>query len=319
MASHQLASDQGSQPYKRTELVDGQPTELTCVDIGGQTFEIHGSFPKTAILADEWFQDLERPDEVVGELSRHADLLSFWQRLPHTESAHTFYMEPESIAVLEIESYEDWWKNKIKSRIRTSIRKAGKNGLVVSEVPFDDKFVQGMTAIFNETPIRQGREFWHYGKDFDTVKAQFGRYAHRETMIGAYVNDEMIGFVMLGDAGPFALLGQILSSVRHRDKVPNNCLIAKAVEVSAQKGHRYLVYGYWSDGSLSEFKRRCGFVPQAMPKYFVPLTWRGRLALRTGLHRGWTSLIPEPAMKVMKDVRRRWYDVRSQKNASSRK
>jgi len=30
-----------------------------------------------------------------------------------------------------------------------------------------------MTAIFNESPTRQGRKFWHYGKDFATVKKQF--------------------------------------------------------------------------------------------------------------------------------------------------
>jgi hypothetical protein len=184
-------------------------------------------------------------------------------------------------------------------------------------VPFDDSFVKGMTAIFNETPIRQGREFWHYGKDFETVKAQFGRYAYRETMIGAYLDEEMIGFVMLGNAGPFALLGQIISSVRHRNKMPNNCLIDKAVEVSERLGHRYLVYGYWSDGSLSEFKRRCGFMPQMMPKYYVPLTWRGRFALTIGTHRGWKSLIPERAKISLKKVRGRWYEFRSNRKNPS--
>ena len=39
-----------------------------------------------------------------------------------------------------------------------------------------------MTAIFNEAAIRQGRPFWHYGKDFETVKRQFSRYLAREHM-----------------------------------------------------------------------------------------------------------------------------------------
>src|SRR5690606_3290760 len=135
---------------------------------------------------------------------------------------------------------------------------------------------RGMTAIFNETPVRQGRKLWHYGKDFATVKEQFSRYVYRERMIGAYVGDEMVGFVMLGDAGRFALLGQIISSLRHRDKSPNNSLIAKSVEICANSGMEYLVYWYWGDDSLAEFKRRCGFEPFALPRYYIPLTLKGR-------------------------------------------
>ena len=61
-------------------------------------------------------------------------------------------------------------RHQIKSRVRNQIRKAEKEGLVVKEVPYDDDFVRGMTAIFNESPVRQGRPFWHYGKSFETVK-----------------------------------------------------------------------------------------------------------------------------------------------------
>lgn len=303
-------------PYKKTELVNGTPKELTCVDVCGHVFEIHGALLKTAVVSDEWFQDISQPDKVIEDLSHHADILVFWQRLPNVEPKYSYHTEPEAIAVLELESYQNWWESTIKPRIRTSIRKAKKNGVVVREVPFDDSFVEGMTAIFNETPTRQGREFWHYGKDFETVKKQFKRYAYRETMIGAYLEEKMIGFVMLGNAGSFALLGQILSSVRHRDKVPNNCLIDKAVEVAARQGHRYLVYGYWSDGSLSEFKRRCGFVPWMMPKYFVPLTILGKIALTAGVHRGWKSLIPDRAKTLLKKIRARWYQVRSNQELS---
>ena len=88
--------------------------------------------------------------------------------------------EWEEIAVLPIQSYEHWWNHQIKSRVRNQIRKAEKEGLVVKEVPYDDDFVAGMTAIFNESPVRQGRPFWHYGKTFETVKSQFARYLHRE-------------------------------------------------------------------------------------------------------------------------------------------
>ena len=101
-------------------------------------------------------------------------------------------------------------------------------------------------------------------------------------MIGAYFDGELVGFIMLANAGRFGITGQIISSLKHRDKSPNNALIAKAVEVCAQQGLGYLIYLYWSEDSLAEFKRRCGFEPVRVPRYWVPLTWKGRLRLRRG-------------------------------------
>src|SRR5262249_37200537 len=147
---------------------------------------------------------------------------------------------------LPITSFDHWWNKQIKSRTRNLIRKTEKSGVEVREAIFDDEFARGMTDIFNETPVRQGRRFWHYGKDFETVKRQFSRYLFREHLIGAYYRGELIGFVMLANAGRYALTGQIISKIQHRDKSTNNALIAKAVEVCEQKQLPYLVYLYWS-------------------------------------------------------------------------
>ena len=98
-----------------------------------------------------------------------------------------------------------------------------------------------MTAIFNETPIRQERRFLHYGKSFETVKRDFARFLFREELVGAYAGDELIGFVFMGDAGRYASLGQIISAVRHRDKSPTNALVAKAIEICAERGIPHLV------------------------------------------------------------------------------
>jgi hypothetical protein len=182
--------------------------------------------------------------------------------------------------------------------------------VVVRETSYDDAFVRGMTAIFNEAPVRQGRPFWHYGKDEATVRRQFSRYIHREHMIGAYYQDEMIGLVMLGNAGRFGLTGQIISSLKHRDKATNNALIAKAVDVCASRGLDYLVYLFWSNDSLSEFKRRCGFERTNAPRYFVPLTAKGKLGLKLGAHRGWSAMLPDRIRLPLKTLRASWYASR---------
>jgi len=303
-----------SDVFTKETLVEGAPAKLQCVEIAGQVFSLSSGFLRVAQLEDEWYEDLRDPAVVIDALASRrslgADLFTFWQRLPHAEPAYEYPLEWDKIAVLKITSYEHWWNRQIKSRIRTTIRKAEREGLVVREVAFDDDFVRGMTAIFNETPVRQGRKFWHYGKDFDTVKRQFSRYVHRERMIGAYLDGEMVGFVMLGDAGRYGLLGQILSSIRHRDKSLNYSLIAKSVELCASNGLEYLVYWYWGDDSLTEFKRRCGFEPVALPRYYIPLTPKGRIALRTGLHHGPVAWLPPSMKRLLKRWRAAWYEAR---------
>jgi hypothetical protein len=297
--------------FSKDTLTKGKPDQIRCIEIGGQTFSISRGPLTVVSLEDEWYEDLKDPQAVIEALKQAkdvgADLFTFWQRMPDVTPSHPYHQEQEEIAVLSITSYDHWWKDQIKSRVRNQIRKAEKEGILVKETSYDDEFVKGMTAIFNEAPIRQGRKFWHYGKDFETVKSQFSRYLFRERMIGAYYQGEMIGLMMLGNAGRFALTGQIISSLKHRDKSPNNALIAKAVEVCASQGLGYLIYLFWSDDSLAEFKRRCGFEKVTVPRYYVPLSWRGELALKTGAHHGWKAMLPKGLKRSLKRVRGMWY------------
>jgi hypothetical protein len=219
-------------------------------------------------------------------------------------------MELDSIAALPIKSYSFWWEKQIERTARNKVRKAQKNGVVVRWTDFDDRLVHGMTSIFNETPIRQGRPYLHYGKDFETIKREFSRFLFREEIFGAYLGEELVGFIMLADAGKYALLGQIISKIAHRDLAPTNALLAKAVERCADKGFSYLVYAYWLNDSLGEFKRSNGFQRFDLPRYFVPLTPRGKLALKLGFHRGWKEAVPKQLRKPLKKLRRRWYDLR---------
>lgn len=304
------------QLFAKETLIKGQPAHITCTEIDGQIFSVSRGALTVVNLEDEWYEDLASPEAVVAALSGSIgfkpDLLTFWQRMPEVDPKYSYRLEWEEIAVLPITSYEHWWKTQIKSRVRNQIRKAEKEGLVAKEVSYDDEFVKGMTAIFNEAPIRQGRRFWHYGKDFETVKRQFSRFVFRERMIGAYYQGEMIGFMMLGNAGRFGITGQIISSIKHRDKSPNNALIAKAIEVCATQGLNHLIYLFWSDNSLAEFKRRCGFEKVRVPRYYVPLSWKGELALKCGAHRGWRAMLPKGLMNQLKSIRGMWHGLRAE-------
>jgi hypothetical protein len=281
--------------------------------INGQRVIVEGKALRIASFEQEWYEDLEDPKTLINELSKSEakpDILTFWQRLPDTEPKYSYRMELDPIAALPIKSYSFWWDEQIDCKTRNMVRKSQKKDVTVRMVSFDDEIIRGMTSIFNETPIRQGRRFLHYGKDFETVKREFSRFLFREEIFGAYVGDELIGFTMLADAGRYAYLGQIISKIARRDLAPNNALLAKAVERCAEKGIPYLAYALWLEDGLGGFKRSNGFERFDLPRYFVPLTRKGKLALRLGFHHGWKGAVPKHLKQPLKNLRKRWYALR---------
>jgi hypothetical protein len=307
--------------FCKETVVNGKSGRISCIQIAGKTYTISRNPIKVVALEDEWYEDVDDPASVIKSLNSNSgfrpDIFTFWQRIPNVEQRYSFYTEWEELAVLPIKSYNHWWTDQIKSRVRTLIRKTEKEGVEIKEVAFDDDFARGMTAIFNEAPVRQGRRFWHYGKSFETIKSQFSRFIYRETMIGAYLDGELIGFVMLGNAGKYGLTGGIIASLKHRDKAITNALVAKSVKICEREKLPYLVYFFWSDDSLAEFKRRCGFERTRVPRYFVPLTLKGKLALRLGIHRGWKTAIPSGIRSRLKKWRRAWNESRGERLTSA--
>ena len=292
------------------------------MEINGERIMIEGKILRIAKPhawpQQEWFEDVENPEVLIGALqkTKHCpDILTFWQRLPDTQPKYSYAMELDSIAALPIKSYSYWWEKQIDRTARNKARKAEKKGVIVKPATFDDRFIQGMTSIFNETPVRQGRRYLHYGKDFETVKREFSRFLFREEIFGAYLGEELVGFIMLCNAGTYAFLGQIISKIACRDLAPNNALLAKAVERCAEKGLPYLVYAYWLDDSLGDFKRSNGFQKFDLPRYFVPLTKKGKLALKLGLHRGWKRLVPRQIRSALKRLRAQWYDLKGRSSS----
>jgi hypothetical protein len=81
---------------------------------------------------------------------------------------------------------------------------------------------------------------------------------------------------------------------KHWDKSVNNALLAKAVEVCASKGQRWLMYGrIGNHPSLDKFKENNGFTKFPITRYYVPITGKGRLAIKLGLHRELKDSLPQ--------------------------
>jgi len=319
-----LEREPGLKVFNQETLIEGKSARIECIEIGGQIFAIRKGLLTVVSLQDEWYEDVNDPVSVIDALSAsevRPDIFTFWQRVPETEPRHQYYMEWESLAVLPIKSFDYWWSKQVKGTTRNMIRKSQKAGVEVREAAFDDEFVRGMTEIFNETPVRQDFRFWHYGKDFETIKREFSQFLFREDLIGAYYHGELIGFAMLANAGRYGVIGQFIAKLKHRDKATSNALMAKAVEVCEKRQLPYLVYTTWRETSLVAFKRYSGFQEMRVPRYLVPLTWKGKLALKLGLQHGFKDNLPDVIKKPLKRLRRHWYKLHwrtlnSEKNAS---
>jgi hypothetical protein len=287
---------------------------------GDHKVSVRGRFVHIARLQDEWYEDVESPAAVAAQLRKsncQADVLNFWQRLPAVTPQHDYPMTLDSIAAVPITDYKTWWEKQIDAKTRNMVRRAEKKGVVIRRAELDDTFARGMAGLFNETPVRQGKAFWHYGKDAETIKREFSRFLFREEIFGAYLGEELIGFIFIADAGRFGVLGQIISKIAHRDKAPNNALIAKAVERCAERGFPFLVYAKWVEGSLGEFKRSNGFQRFDMPRYFVPLTLKGKLYVALRLYRGLHGFVPVPLQEKLRAVRSKLNTLRARRKLAS--
>ncbi len=60
------------------------------------------------------------------------------------------------------------------------------------------------------------------------------------------------------------------------------------------------------DSSLTEFKRRNGFEKVLLPRYYIPLTAKGKIALKLGFHRGVVKNIPKPLLRRLLKMRSFW-------------
>lgn len=280
--------------------------------VGGTEIAIGGRLVKTARLRHEWFEYLYDPKETIDQLQHCrpvADVFTFVQDINKTYSGLSFAKEMDSLAILPVVSYEKWW-NALHFKVRNKIRKARKSGVELRQVALDDQLATDVELIYNESPIRQGKKFWHYGKNADVIKQDLSSFPDRTFFTGAYCEGELIGFMKLYEGENILRTVHIIAKLSHRDKPIQDALIAKAVEICAQKQLAFLHYGSWSLGGLGTFKIKHGFARVDAPRYFVPLTAWGRLSLRLGLHHPIHDVLPQKCVEGLLDARRKWNSIR---------
>lgn len=297
------------------------------IEVAGREVRITGGRLRVAQLEADLYHYLADPEPTIAalrSLPNRPDVFTFTQNLADRTPHYKYRMEWDNLAVIPVTTYQNWWDKQINSLAKNRARQAGKRGAVVRETPFNDELVRGIWKIYNETPVRQGRKFPHYGKDFETVYRDEATFLDWSVFLGVYLGEELIGFVKLvmDDERTQAGMMNILAMIQHRDKAPNNALIAQAVKSCAERGIPNLVYWRFAHGkrerdSVSDFKTRNGFERVEIPRYYVPLTAWGSAALKLGLHHRLVDRLPEPVGEKLRELRNRWYNRKNRAEGAS--
>ena len=288
------------------------------MEVCGCEVRVSGRLLRTARIDAEKFLFLEadpaKAVEVMRASKARIDIFTFMQRLPETKQKFSYPMEWDNFAAIPVTTFDNWWNKQIGFKARNKAKQAEKKKVVIREVPFDSSLTEGIWEIYNECPVRQGRPFRHYGKTHETVHREAATYLDRSIFIGAFFEERLIGFIkmVIDETGTQAGLMNIVALVGQRDKAPANALVAHAVRICAERGVAFLTYSNFAYGkkqsdSLSDFKERNAFERIDVPRYWVPITMLGRVALRLGLHRRLSERIPESLAARLREFREAWY------------
>ncbi len=323
----QTPSETNAQASPETMAISvrGEWLQAPVLRVNGQNIVTTGKRIRLAAMHDEeWLEtEVENPEECIRRLkaaqgASRADIFRFSQKVPATVPVYKYPVEMSSIAVVRITTFNHWWE-RIPSNTRQNINRSQKRGVVIKVRGLEQDVIQGICEVQNETPVRQGKKYPHYGRSFDEVSRSQSSFLDRSDFLCAYFEGEFIGFLKLVYRGNVASILQINAKTAHSDKRPSNALFAKAVEMCEARGIAWLTYGnfnYCNKGvdSLCQFKVRNGFSEMLIPTYYVPLTRWGRFCVLLKLYRKPQAILPAGLRAIARKLRAKWYAVPASSN-----
>ena len=250
----------------------------------------------------EYEKDVIPTGELIGKLrDRGVDIFTFVERKwcsTTLGSVRGLIKIEDNIALLQVESYSEWWQN-VGKKTRNMVRKAKKSGIKTQITEPSKEFAEGIWKIYNETPVRQKRGFPHYGISLKSVtRGVFS--ATNCTFIGAFFDNELVGFTKLVHGDRIERIAQILSLQGHIDKAVNNALIAKSVEICAKRHTKWLMYGRMGNHpSLDRFKQSNKFKEFRLHRFYMPITRKGRVAIKLKMHRELKDSLPQAIKSIL--------------------
>lgn len=309
--------------------VKGKWFTVPALEVDGKFIISTGKLIKTAVIeAEEWLEtELADPEKIVGILKNQrrsglcADIFSFAQKLPNTEPKYRYHFEWDSVAAIRLTTFEGWW-NSLPQESRKNVRRSQKRGVVVTASELNDKIIRDIHELNNDSPLRQGKSFTHYGKSLEEVEKDQQSFLDRSIYICAYSANELLGVTKLVYRGDVASILTFLPKASQSDKRPANAMMAKAVELCTERGLSHLIFGMFNYGnkrhtSLREFKIRNSFEEILVPHYYVPVNLRGAVAIKLNAHRGLIGILPHSVISTLVGLRTRYNEFRMSRCSST--
>jgi hypothetical protein len=306
--------------------VKGKWFTVPALEINGKNIIVKGKWIRTACVeAEEWLETELGEPQLCAQILKEstgfrADILTFAQKLPATLPRYSYPIEWDSIAAVRLTTFKDWWES-LPQVTRKNVRRAQKRGVVVHVKQLNDSLIRDICDLNNDSPVRQGKSFTHYGKTLDQVKKDQVAFLDRSDYICAYYGNELIGFIKLIYRAGVASILTFLPKASHHDKRPANAILAKTVELCTEKKITHLIFGKFNYGnkhhtSLREFKIRNAFEEILVPHYYVPLSTKGAVSVRLKLHRGPLGLLPHNVITFLVNARAKLYTFKMSRCSS---
>jgi hypothetical protein len=300
----------------------GKWSRVPALTMGRETVVLRGGMVKIASIHDEeWLEDeIQDPaqwEKILGSRSlegKRADIFSFAQKVPGSAPKYKYPFELMSIAAIRLPGFKEWWE-RLPQEARKNVRRAQKRGVIVTLMPFSEALMAHIRRVNDDSPIRQGIRNAHYGKSLAEIAKDYSAFLDRSDFICACVGEEVIGFLKIVYRGEVASILNLTTMPSQADKRPANALVAKAVELCDARGVSFITFGQFNygnkkDSPLREFKIRNGFEETFKPKFFVPLTTWGQIAMKANFHRGLLGILPSGAISMGLAARARCYYVK---------
>jgi len=296
----------------------GRWVKIPAIQVNGDTLIATGTRLRIAKIRGEEMREkaIEAPELYLEALKKNrsalrADIFTFAQKLPATDQLFQYTMERESIAVISLITFKEWWEG-LPQESRKNARRAQKRGVTLSIRRLDPDVVEGIRGVNDDSPMRQGARNAYYGLTSEETVKRYGEFEGRCDFICAYSGEEMIGFLHLVYRENVAAILNLTVKPSQLDKRPANALVTRAVEICASRGISQITYGNYNygnkrDSSLREFKIRNGFEEVLVPRYYIPLTLWGRICMAMNLHRGLIGILPPTVIGVGLRARAMWY------------
>ena len=178
------------------------------------------------------------------------------------------------------------WTNKFNKKARNLVKKFKKsNGIVkVLDRPLD--YINEIMEVNLSAPIRQGRpmppSYTNREIVIKSLEASLKEKKGHLKVYGAFIHDKLVAYSYVVEHNGYAYISRFLTHTKYFKYAVSNGLISAIIEDLCNRNIEVVQYGYWSrhHKGVNHFLKQHGFERGKVEAYYIPLSRKGRLALR---------------------------------------